>query len=152
MLFMASLQRNTKVKWYTSLIVFFYMMLFSLQFFNAEQFPFFSRLLFSKTIQECDKLAGKSTALSRNIVKDAFFVVPIEKDGDVLQIEIHAETYLTSKKPIATVHTEITDDQLPDLFPLKYTISMPKRNIYQLRNIYREYDSFFRHVEVFSGI
>lgn len=69
--------------------------------------------------------------------------MPIEKDGDVLQMELTAETFLTSKKPIAAVSKiEMTEtNQLPELFPLKYTISMPRENIYQLRDIYREYCS-----------
>lgn len=74
-------------------------------------------------------------------MNDVLFVLPIEKDGDLLQLEITADTFLTSKKPIAAVSTTgFVDDVLPDLFPLKYTISMKKENIYQLRDIYREYD------------
>lgn len=95
----------------------------------------------SKTIQECDKLAGKSFASNRKTINDALFVVPIEKDGDVLQLEITADTFLTSKKPISAVETNATkfsQNQLPDMFPLKYTISMPQANIYQLRDIYRK--------------
>lgn len=99
----------------------------------------FSRLIVSKTIQECEKLAGKSIVSNRKVVRDVLFVVPIEKDGDVLQMEITADTFLTSKKPITAIATtEMIENQLPDMFPLKYTISMPQENIYQLRDIYRE--------------
>lgn len=107
---------------------------------------YFSRLIVSKLILECERLAGKSVASNRKVVNDALFVVPIEKDGDLLQIEIHADTFLTSKKPIAAVNTTPnTENVLPDIFPMKYTISMPQENIYQLRNIFREY-----HYYVFS--
>lgn len=101
----------------------------------------FSRLFVSKTIQECDKLAGKSIVSNRKTINDALFVVPIEKDGDVLQFEITADTFLTAKKPISAVSTsatELSQNQLPDMFPLKYTISMPQTNIYQLRDVYRK--------------
>lgn len=75
------------------------------------------------------------------MVNDVLFVVPIEKDGDILQMEITAETFVTSNKPIAAVlsnQTEVNDSQLPDMFPMKYTISMPQQNIYKLRDSYRE--------------
>lgn len=98
-------------------------------------------MIVSKTIQECEKLAGKSITSTRKVVNDVLFVVPIEKDGDILQMEVHADTFLTSKKPIGVMNTaENTGSQLPDIFPLKYTISMPQQNIYQLRDIYRKYD------------
>lgn len=73
------------------------------------------------------------------------FVVPIKKDGDVLQMEITVDAFVTSKKPIAAVaanRTEFLESQLPDLFPMKYTVAMPQENIYQLRDSYRECDLF----------
>ncbi len=73
-------------------------------------------------------------------------------------MEITAETFMTSKQPIAatTKHkTEFNENELPDIFPSKYTISMPQENIYQLRDMYREYNFisivFFRSIQLHSS-
>ncbi|KAJ6645811.1 39S ribosomal protein L37, mitochondrial [Pseudolycoriella hygida] len=96
-----------------------------------------SRLLISKTLRECDKLAGIAICSKRQVFTDALFVVPFKRYGDLIQMEITTESYLVAKTPIAALDTKSsTDNQLPDLLPLKYTISMPQENIYLLRDEY----------------
>lgn len=97
-------------------------------------------MLISKALFECEKLAGRSTTAGRKIVNDVNFTVPYEKDGDLVQISVHAETFVTSKKPIKPTHPEnsVSDAELPSLFPIKYTVSMPQEHIYKLRDVYRK--------------
>ncbi|XP_037042420.1 39S ribosomal protein L37, mitochondrial [Bradysia coprophila] len=86
-----------------------------------------NRVLIDKTIQECEKLAGRSVVSDRKVESDVLFALPIETDGGFLQMEITADAFVTSKKPIAPVsadRTEFSDSQLPDLFPLAPTVGM----------------------------
>lgn len=74
-------------------------------------------------------------------MNDIGFAVPFEKEGDRIRIDIHADTFITSKKPIQLdeSNTEQTSGrELPKLFPLKHTISMPTTNMYDVKNFYRK--------------
>lgn len=104
-------------------------------------FDFFSRLLITKALMECEKLAGRSTTSMKKIVSNAHFVVPFKKDESCIQFEITAETFLTAKKPIPAImdtNALAANVELPDLSPLSFTISMPKENIYNFRDVYRK--------------
>lgn len=89
---------------------------------------------------ECEKLAGRTTASGRKIINDVHFNVPIDKDGDLIQIDVKAETFMTSKKAISPVEQGFTgtEYELPNLFPIKHTISLPQTNIYKLQDVYRK--------------
>lgn len=82
----------------------------------------------------------------RGIVNDAFFVVPLQKEGDLIQFEVLAETFVVSKKTIQPVNFGSSSDQMeiPNIFPLKHTVSIPTVNLYQRRMIYREFSEFFK--------
>lgn len=97
------------------------------------------KLLLSKLVFEVEKLSGRSTTSFRKIVNDVEFVVPFEKDDDKISIGIHADTFITSKKPILLDESNPSSNaELPNLFPIKHTISLPTTNIYNLRNFYRK--------------
>lgn len=97
-------------------------------------------MLLSKLVFETEKLAGRSTTSSRKIVNDVAFAVPFEKDGDHIRIDIRADTFITSKKPIQldVSNSSPANAELPKLFPLKHTISMPTTNIYNFNDFYRK--------------
>lgn len=109
------------------------------------------KLLLSKLVFETEKLAGRSTTSFRKIVNDVAFTVPFEKEGDRIRIDIHADTFITSKKPIQADESNAnpTSSELPKLFPLKHTISMPTSNIYTSEDFYREL-RFFNFFYSFS--
>lgn len=102
---------------------------------------YFSLLLATRLLNHCERISGRSVTATRRIINDAMFIAPIEKDGDLIQMELLAETLVTSKKPISPFALKIKseDVELPDLFPLKHTISIPKVNIYQKRSVYRKF-------------
>lgn len=89
---------------------------------------------------ECEKLAGRTTTSCRKIINDVQFNVPFDKDGDLIQIDVKAETFMTSKKAISPIDQEFTgtEYELPNLFPMKHTISLPHTNIYKLQDVYRK--------------
>ncbi|XP_055851735.1 39S ribosomal protein L37, mitochondrial [Episyrphus balteatus] len=93
------------------------------------------RLLINKLIFECEKLSGSSVTSRRQIFDNAAFNVSLTKDGDLLQFELSADTFMTSAKPIEAVKGKY-ETELPDLYPIKHTITIPKKNIYTTKNSY----------------
>lgn len=100
-------------------------------------------LLSSRLISHCERYHGHTIAADRKIVSDAFFVTPFSREGSTVQFELSAETFVTSKKPIAAfdVDQSIKDQEIPDIFPLKNTISIPKVHFYDERSDYREFST-----------
>ncbi|XP_055902588.1 39S ribosomal protein L37, mitochondrial [Eupeodes corollae] len=93
------------------------------------------RLLINKLIFECEKLSGNSVTSRRQIFDNANFNVNLLKDDDLLQFELCAETLMTATKPIEAVKGKY-EGEIPDLYPIKHTITIPKRNIYAPKNSY----------------
>lgn len=96
---------------------------------------------------ECEKLAGRTTASGRKIINDVQFNVPFEKDDDLIKIDVKAETFMTSKKAISPIEHAFsgTEYELPDLFPMKHTVSLPYTNIYSLEDVYRTFNWYFKN-------
>lgn len=88
-------------------------------------------------ITECEKLSGRSVTTRRQLLDQVDFKVTIPKGDDLLQFEISAEKLITSSRPIEQIKVKY-DGELPDLYPIKYTISLPKKNIYTTETFYRK--------------
>lgn len=97
---------------------------------------FRSRLLSNKLIAECEKLSGRTVA-SRRLLDQADFKVTVPKGDDLLQFDVSVEKLITSSRPIEQIKVKY-DGELPDLYPIKYTISLPKKNIYTTETFYRK--------------
>lgn len=105
---------------------------------------FSRRLLLAKLLDECEHLAGRSTSASRHIVHNVPVNVTLQRNGEPIRFDVHADTFVAAKRPIqpatAAVSSEATAQaQLPDIFPLKATISLPQSNIYRLIDHYRKW-------------
>lgn len=94
-----------------------------------------NRLLTNKLITECEKLSSRSVTLRRQLLDQVDFKVTVPKDNDLLQFEVSAEKMMTSSRPIEPIKGKY-DAELPDLYPIKYTISLPKKNIYSTETFY----------------
>lgn len=106
-------------------------------------FNFFSsRLILGKMLFECEKMADIKFSASRKITTDQTFKVTIEKEGDLLQITGKGETFISTKRPIAPFEYTLpqnTEELLPNIFPMKHTISLQKNNIDKLQDYYRQF-------------
>ena len=109
--------------------------------------PFcFSILLSSKLIQLCEfaYANGCNAVSSRALVQDGTVFVPLEKDGDLIQLELTADFLLNSTIPLPAyadadeVH-KTREIPLPDLYPMKHTITLEKENIYQIKHVFRKF-------------
>lgn len=98
-----------------------------------------NRLLLSKLLTHCERFVGKSVCTTRKIVANVRFMVPITKDLDRLQFNIKADTFLISSSPIKPLDNSVYRPQdltIPDIFPLKETVTIPTTNFYEWQNEY----------------
>lgn len=100
-------------------------------------------LLSSKLIQLCEFACanGTNAVSSRALVQDEIVFVPLEKDGDLIQLELTADFLLNSATPLPTFADadevqKTRDIPLPDLYPVKHTITLEKENIYQIKHVF----------------
>lgn len=100
---------------------------------------FFSLLLSTRFLNHCERFNGHTVAADRKIINNAFFIAPFEKDGDQIQLELTAETFMSSRKAINPFKPQIQQNTLPDIFPLKHTVSIPQVHFYQKQNVYRKF-------------
>lgn len=94
-----------------------------------------NRLIVSKLITECERIAGRQLTSQRKILNDAKFFIAFKKDNDTILMDLQADTLITSKRPLEPIKGKY-DGDLPDLQPLKPTVSIPETNIYQIRNVF----------------
>lgn len=77
--------------------------------------------------------------MQRKILNNSWFVVPFESNGNLIQFQKTAETFVVSKQPIKAIDNfSNAQTELPDIYPLSGHISIEKENFYQLQNIYRK--------------
>lgn len=94
--------------------------------------------MINKLIAECEKISGRSVSSRRRVLDEVDFKVTISKGDDLLQFQVSADKLITSAKPIEQIKVKY-DGELPDLYPIKYTISLPKKNIYTTETFYRKF-------------
>lgn len=99
-------------------------------------------MLSTRLLNHCERFYGHNKAVDRKIMNDASFNVPFENSLENILLQITAENLIASKKPIMPfVKTVGSDeDHLPDIFPLKPTVSIPKVYIKsnEEQNVYRK--------------
>lgn len=69
------------------------------------------------------------------------------KENDLIQIQSPSSLLLSSTKPLSPIQPDysITDGiDLPNMHPLKHTISIQKENFYNFDNIYRTFNLYIQ--------
>lgn len=67
------------------------------------------------------------------------FSYPFERQGDLIQFQLSGDTVITSSKPLSSITTDSTQSlELPDIAPIKPTITLVKENIYKLDKSFRK--------------
>lgn len=98
-----------------------------------------SKYITDKLLQYCEKLSDTSITSQRKILNNAWFVVPFESNGNLIQFQKTAESFVVSRQPVKAIdQISNAETELPDIYPLSGHISIDKENIYQLQNIYRK--------------
>lgn len=103
-------------------------------------FLFCSTLIISKLLQLIEVLAEPDNVKNKAIFNDLYFSYPFERHNDLIQFELRGDTLITSSSPLSKVHDADTISvALPNIDPIKETITLNKEHIYQIRNCYRKY-------------
>lgn len=90
-------------------------------------------------MQYCEKLCDATTTSQRKILNNAWFSVPFESSGNLIQFQKTAESLVVSKHPIKPIENiSNAETELPNIYPLNSHISIDKENFYELQNIYRK--------------
>ncbi|XP_053658205.1 39S ribosomal protein L37, mitochondrial [Anopheles marshallii] len=98
-----------------------------------------NQLILSKLVTHCERFAGRSVNANRKVVFNARFLVPVVKENERVLLNATAESMIISHEPLKPLDTAVyrpMDLELPNLFPLKETVSIPVQNIYDWRNDY----------------
>ncbi|CAH0550591.1 unnamed protein product [Brassicogethes aeneus] len=105
-----------------------------------------NKQLVSKLIQLIENNSDESIVNDRYLFNDLFFSFPFEKNGNLIQFQLKGDSLLTSKKPLNAVSKNSLDGiDLPDIAPLKETITLNEENVYKLQDIYPISNSVSKH-------
>ncbi|XP_011195002.2 39S ribosomal protein L37, mitochondrial [Zeugodacus cucurbitae] len=91
-------------------------------------------VLVNKLLTECEKIAGHNINSERRIIDQVNFNFTLPRNDDLLLFRINAEKLITSRRPLASIQGKF-DSELPNLYPLKCTISMPREHLYSNKTI-----------------
>lgn len=100
---------------------------------------FCSKLLISKLLHLIETTSDYNIVKDRFIFNQLYFSYPFETFGDLIQFRSTTDTVITSSNPLNPIVSENTENyDLPDLFPLKPTVSLTEENIYVIEDIFRK--------------
>ncbi|PBC25271.1 39S ribosomal protein L37 [Apis cerana cerana] len=94
--------------------------------------------LSKKFLQLCESLCGLNDAQNKSIVHDGLSSICLEKENYFIKFSLKMDIMMTSLiplTPIEDVNMNIEFD-LPDIYPLHYTIGLSKLNIFDNENLY----------------
>jgi len=97
----------------------------------------FSHLLVNKLLFEVEKLAGHSVNVRRKLIDNVTFQTSVTKDKDILLFKNTGDKLISSTRALDANKGNLCGE-LPDLYPMKSTASMPKQHIYTENNFYRK--------------
>lgn len=86
-------------------------------------------------------ISDSKVTRQRYVLHNLQFWYPFEKAGDLIQLQLRGDTLLTTSTPLSPITNEVTDElELPNLFPIKHTVTLNTENIYKLQTIYRKFN------------
>ncbi|XP_030759393.1 39S ribosomal protein L37, mitochondrial [Sitophilus oryzae] len=94
-------------------------------------------LLFSKLLSVIESSSDLELVKQRYLTNNVNFSYSFEKNGDLVQFQLTGDFVLLSKTPLNPVTTQSTKEfDLPDLYPIKPTITLNEENIYVVEDTY----------------
>lgn len=86
---------------------------------------------------EIEKLSGRSTTVRRKLIDNVTFQTTLQKDNEIVSLKVTGDKLISSSRALDAIKGKF-DGELPDLYPMKCTISMQKQHIYPENTFYRE--------------
>ncbi|KAL1460784.1 hypothetical protein WDU94_012734 [Cyamophila willieti] len=95
-------------------------------------------LVCNKLLQLCENISPLDIS-SRAILNDARFKINMNKDEDLIQFSLRGDKVLMADSPLPAFHSDpqsASSIELPNLYPLKSTISLTKNHFYKTDEIF----------------
>lgn len=87
----------------------------------------------------CERFLGPEVSSNRKIIANTQFIVPVTKDLDRIQFSLKVDSFITSTAPIKPLDNSVyrpQDQSLPDIHPVKETVTIPTTHFYEWQNEY----------------
>lgn len=108
-------------------------------FFNFNYFVF-SKLIILKLLHLIETHSKHDLTKERYVLNDLFFSFPFEYFGDLIQFQLTGDAVLVAANPLKPVYADSTEQfALPDIYPIKPTVTLTPQNFYDLDSIYRKW-------------
>lgn len=83
---------------------------------------------------------GEDTGKGRISIDNALLATTITKDDDLIQLKLRGDTLVVCPELLPPAFKASTVDlNLPNISPLKSTISLPQTNLYEILNHYGKF-------------
>lgn len=96
------------------------------------------RNLSRKMLQLCESLSGPDIAKKRCILYDGITKLNLEKESDLIQFTLRSDVMVMSASPLKPLESSNCNVEidLPNIYPMHYTISLDQTNFYKSEDIY----------------
>ncbi|CAH0690182.1 unnamed protein product [Spodoptera exigua] len=96
-----------------------------------------NEILTNKLVQLVEKSSDSEVTLSRYILNDVESKSVFEKEDDLIQFQDISHILVTSNKPVKhDVESNVTFNEIPDLHPIKHTVTLPPEHFYESESKY----------------
>ncbi|CAB3249153.1 unnamed protein product [Arctia plantaginis] len=90
-----------------------------------------NEILTNKLLQLVEKSSDTEVTQSRYVVNDVECHSVFDKEDDLIQFQEISNILVTSSKPVKhDTEKDVTFNDIPNLYPIKYTITLPKEHFY----------------------
>ncbi|XP_053613684.1 large ribosomal subunit protein mL37 [Plodia interpunctella] len=90
-----------------------------------------NQILTNRLVQIVERCNDTESTLSRLVLNDIQSHTVFDKEDDLIQFQDISNILVTSNKPISyETESDIAFVEIPDLYPIKHTITLPKEHFY----------------------
>lgn len=90
-----------------------------------------NQILTNKLVQLVEKTSDSESTLSKYILNDVESQTVFEKEDDLIQFQDISHILVTSNKPVKhDVEKNVEFTEIPDLYPVKHTVTLPPEHFY----------------------
>ncbi|XP_013184709.2 large ribosomal subunit protein mL37 [Amyelois transitella] len=91
-----------------------------------------NQILTNRLVQIVERCSDTDSTLSRFVLNDIESHTVFDKEDDLIQFQDKSNILVTSNKPIShDIESDIPFVEIPDLHPIKYTITLPEEHFYE---------------------
>lgn len=95
--------------------------------------------MLSKLVTHCERFVGQPVTFTRKVIANTRYIVPITKELDRIQFSLKVDSLISSSSPITPLDSAVyrpQDQSLPEIFPVKETVTIPTTKFYEWQNEY----------------